>query len=91
MNDMTAAPAFSAADYKSDYKPIWCPGCGDFGVMIALFGKDRDVGHARTRRTGTMRDGCSVEHDRTIAFHGGLDRGIRVDTDLDRRDAVVER
>ncbi len=23
-------------DYKSDLKPIWCPGCGDFGVVTAI-------------------------------------------------------
>lgn len=23
-------------DYKSDYKPVWCAGCGDFGVLNAL-------------------------------------------------------
>ena len=23
-------------DYKSGYKPVWCPGCGDFGVLNAL-------------------------------------------------------
>jgi 2-oxoglutarate ferredoxin oxidoreductase subunit beta len=22
-------------DYKSDVKPVWCPGCGDFGVLSA--------------------------------------------------------
>lgn len=26
----------SARDYKTDYKPVWCPGCGDFGVLNAL-------------------------------------------------------
>ena len=36
MNDMTVAPAFSAADYKSDYKPIWCPGCGDYTVLSSV-------------------------------------------------------
>ena len=36
MNDMTIAPAFSAADYKSDYKPIWCPGCGDYTVLSSV-------------------------------------------------------
>ena len=25
------------ADYKSDLKPIWCPGCGDFGVLASLY------------------------------------------------------
>ena len=23
-------------DYKSDVKPVWCPGCGDFGVLNAM-------------------------------------------------------
>jgi 2-oxoglutarate ferredoxin oxidoreductase subunit beta len=22
-------------DYKSGDKPVWCPGCGDFGVLSA--------------------------------------------------------
>jgi 2-oxoglutarate ferredoxin oxidoreductase subunit beta len=35
---MTAAPTrFTPKDYKSDLKPIWCPGCGDFGVLNALY------------------------------------------------------
>jgi 2-oxoglutarate ferredoxin oxidoreductase subunit beta len=29
--------SYSARDYKSDVKPIWCPGCGHFGVQSALF------------------------------------------------------
>lgn len=24
-------------DYKSNVKPVWCPGCGDFGVLSATF------------------------------------------------------
>jgi 2-oxoglutarate ferredoxin oxidoreductase subunit beta len=24
-------------DYKSGLKPVWCPGCGDFGVINALY------------------------------------------------------
>ena len=27
----------SASDYKSVLKPIWCPGCGDFGVLASLY------------------------------------------------------
>ena len=26
----------TAKDFKSDLKPIWCPGCGDFGVLGAI-------------------------------------------------------
>ncbi|HYM60830.1 MAG TPA: 2-oxoacid:ferredoxin oxidoreductase subunit beta [Thermoanaerobaculia bacterium] len=24
-------------DYKTDLKPVWCPGCGDFGVLNSLY------------------------------------------------------
>lgn len=27
---------YTAQDYKSALKPIWCPGCGDFGVLTAI-------------------------------------------------------
>ena len=36
MNDMAVPAAFSAANYKSGTKPIWCPGCGDFTVLGAI-------------------------------------------------------
>jgi len=36
MNDMTLPRKFTAADYKSDYKPIWCPGCGDYTVLSSV-------------------------------------------------------
>ena len=32
----TPAPARSPASYKSDLKPIWCRGCGDFGALSAF-------------------------------------------------------
>jgi 2-oxoglutarate/2-oxoacid ferredoxin oxidoreductase subunit beta len=31
---MTTTP--QAIDYRSELKPIWCPGCGDFGVLTAI-------------------------------------------------------
>jgi len=31
------APAFAPRDFKSGRKPIWCPGCGDYGVLTALY------------------------------------------------------
>jgi 2-oxoglutarate ferredoxin oxidoreductase subunit beta len=30
------ARAISHKDYKSDIKPVWCPGCGDFAVLNAI-------------------------------------------------------
>jgi 2-oxoglutarate ferredoxin oxidoreductase subunit beta len=32
---MTTA-AIAAKNYQSDLRPIWCPGCGDFGVLTAV-------------------------------------------------------
>jgi len=29
-------PTFKVKDYKSGYKPVWCPGCGDFSVLSAI-------------------------------------------------------
>ena len=28
---------FTTKDYRSSLKPIWCPGCGDFGVVTAIY------------------------------------------------------
>ncbi len=30
------APAFKAKDYTSDVTPIWCPGCGDYHVLMSI-------------------------------------------------------
>ena len=32
-----SAEKFQPKDYKSDLKPIWCPGCGDYGVVQAIY------------------------------------------------------
>ena len=37
MNDLSSPPAgLTPQSYKSGYKPIWCPGCGDFSVLSSL-------------------------------------------------------
>jgi len=35
MNAPLAVP-LQAKDFKSDYKPVWCPGCGDYSVLLAI-------------------------------------------------------
>jgi 2-oxoglutarate ferredoxin oxidoreductase subunit beta len=35
-NHRQVIPSLRARDYKSDIKPVWCPGCGHFGVLAAL-------------------------------------------------------
>ncbi len=36
MNDPIAPAVLTAANFKSDYKPIWCPGCGDYTVLSSI-------------------------------------------------------
>jgi len=33
----TVAPELSPQSYKTDEHPIWCPGCGDFGVLSSIY------------------------------------------------------
>jgi 2-oxoglutarate ferredoxin oxidoreductase subunit beta len=37
MSATAELPAFKAEDYKSDLKPVWCAGCGDFGALASLY------------------------------------------------------
>ena len=36
MSETTTPVVHLPNDYKSDVKPVWCPGCGDFGVLNAM-------------------------------------------------------
>jgi 2-oxoglutarate ferredoxin oxidoreductase subunit beta len=36
MNDVATAAPRTAQAYKSTYKPIWCPGCGDYSVLSSV-------------------------------------------------------
>jgi len=33
----TCESVYTPNTYKSDVKPVWCPGCGDFGVLNSLY------------------------------------------------------
>ncbi len=35
--DVMTRPKLAAKDYKSQVKPTWCPGCGDFGVLASVY------------------------------------------------------
>jgi 2-oxoglutarate/2-oxoacid ferredoxin oxidoreductase subunit beta len=51
--------AYTAKDYKSELKPIWCPGCGDFGVVQAIFRALAAVGRAPHEIAFVSGIGCS--------------------------------
>jgi 2-oxoglutarate ferredoxin oxidoreductase subunit beta len=47
------------AEYKSDLKPIWCPGCGDFGVVQAFYRALAAVGRPAHEIAFVSGIGCS--------------------------------
>jgi 2-oxoglutarate/2-oxoacid ferredoxin oxidoreductase subunit beta len=47
------------ADYRSDLKPIWCPGCGDYGVAQALYRALAAVGRPAHEIAFVSGIGCS--------------------------------
>jgi 2-oxoglutarate ferredoxin oxidoreductase subunit beta len=50
---------YVAKDYKSDLKPIWCPGCGDFGVVSAIYRALAAVGRPPHEIAFISGIGCS--------------------------------
>ncbi len=55
----TPLPTFQARDFKSDLKPIWCPGCGDFGVVQAIYRALAAVGRPPHEIAFVSGIGCS--------------------------------
>ncbi|MBL8934957.1 MAG: 2-oxoacid:ferredoxin oxidoreductase subunit beta [Archangium sp.] len=53
------APLLQAKDYKSELKPIWCPGCGDFGVLQGLYRALSAVGRPPHEVAFISGIGCS--------------------------------
>ncbi|MDP1918136.1 MAG: 2-oxoacid:ferredoxin oxidoreductase subunit beta [Myxococcales bacterium] len=53
------APVFQAKDYKSELKPIWCPGCGDFGVLQGLYRALSSIGRPPHEVAFISGIGCS--------------------------------
>ncbi|MBM3565243.1 MAG: 2-oxoacid:ferredoxin oxidoreductase subunit beta [Alphaproteobacteria bacterium] len=89
---MTALPAASlpaasrgAGDYKSKVKPIWCPGCGDFGVLTAITRALSDLGLPPEQIAVVSGIGCSSRipaYLNAYGFHGVHGRALPVATGL---------
>jgi 2-oxoglutarate ferredoxin oxidoreductase subunit beta len=46
-------------DFRSDLKPIWCPGCGDFGVLTAIYRALAAIGRPPHEIAFVSGIGCS--------------------------------
>jgi 2-oxoglutarate ferredoxin oxidoreductase subunit beta len=50
---------FQPKDFRSDLKPIWCPGCGDFGVLQAIYRALAAIGRPPHEIAFVSGIGCS--------------------------------
>lgn len=50
---------YQAKDYKSELKPIWCPGCGDFGVVQSIYRALSAIGRPPHEIAFVSGIGCS--------------------------------
>ena len=58
--------------YKSDEKPTWCPGCGDFGVLNAVYNAMLTQGYDPAKTVVVSGIGCSSRlpfFSSTYGFH----------------------
>ncbi|HEV7918857.1 MAG TPA: 2-oxoacid:ferredoxin oxidoreductase subunit beta [Solirubrobacterales bacterium] len=71
--------ARQASDYKSDLKPIWCPGCGDFGVLAAAYRAFAELDLDPDKTVIVSGIGCSSRFPgfvTTYGFHGVHGRAL---------------
>ncbi len=57
--EITPEHEYVAKDYKSELKPIWCPGCGDFGVVSAVYRALAAIGRPPHEIAFVSGIGCS--------------------------------
>jgi len=72
-------------DYKSDVKPVWCPGCGDFGVLNAMAKAISRLALPPERVAVVSGIGCSSRipaYTACYGFHGVHGRALPTATGL---------
>lgn len=75
----TATAALKSKDYKSEVHPTWCPGCGDFGLLSALYQGMAQAGLDFNRTALVSGIGCSSRIPffvKTYGFHGCHGRAL---------------
>ncbi len=79
------AEAFTVKDYKSGDKPVWCPGCGDFGVLSATYKALAALQLPKHQVVVVSGIGCSSRTPyfmSTYGFHGVHGRALPIATGM---------
>ena len=74
-------PNLKAGDFKSDIMPIWCPGCGDFHVLMSITKALAQLGRPPEDIAVVSGIGCSSRipaYTNCYGFHGVHGRSLAV-------------
>ena len=77
--------ALTARDYTSDIKPIWCPGCGDYAVLLSISKAFAELALAPENIAVISGIGCSSRipaYTNCYGFHGVHGRALALGTGL---------
>lgn len=78
-----AGAKLSVKDFKADLKPVWCPGCGDFGVVASVYQALAKLGLDPDQTVLVSGIGCSSRlpgYVNTYAFNTIHGRALPVAT-----------
>jgi 2-oxoglutarate/2-oxoacid ferredoxin oxidoreductase subunit beta len=70
-----------AADYKSGRRPVWCAGCGDYGVLNSIFNALAELQVSPDNLAVISGIGCSSRlpgYMKAYGFHGAHGRAVPV-------------
>ena len=85
MNATDKLAALAPAAFKSDYKPVWCPGCGDYSVLSSIT-KALAALELRPENVAVVSGiGCSSRipaYTTCYGFHGVHGRALAAGTGL---------
>lgn len=76
---------FKAADFRSDYKPVWCPGCGDFTVLLSITKALAEINTPPEETVVVSGIGCSSRipaYTNCFGFHGVHGRALPLATGI---------
>ncbi|MGB0697114.1 MAG: 2-oxoacid:ferredoxin oxidoreductase subunit beta [Rhodospirillaceae bacterium] len=79
--DMQPVEALTPKDYRSDLKPVWCPGCGDFSVIASIAKALAELQLKREDTAFVSGIGCSSRipaYSAVYGFHGVHGRALPI-------------
>ncbi|MBI3444216.1 MAG: 2-oxoacid:ferredoxin oxidoreductase subunit beta [Magnetospirillum sp.] len=81
MTSSSIPNTYAAKDFKSDVKPVWCPGCGDYAVLSSITKAFADLNLAPHETSVVSGIGCSSRipaYTNTYGIHSIHGRALAV-------------